>query len=296
MNRLAEALARRAPLVADGATGTWLQQSGLSAGTPPERWTLERPDAIRQMAADYLTAGSDLVYTNTFGANRIRLKLAGLEEKIVDVNREAVHLARESIAAINGSAYLVASIGPSGEMLEPYGDLDPKEAREAFAEQARILAREKIDGFACETFTILEEAVLCVQAVRENAPGFPIFASMAFDPGGRTMMGVTPEDAVRELVEAGADVIGANCSVGPQVVLAALDAMHATAPDVSLLAKPNAGLPVLQNGRTAYPVTPEEFASFAASAVALGAVIIGGCCGSTPAHIRAIKQSLKRSR
>ncbi len=293
MNDLAAALKKRLPLVADGATGTWLQQAGLPAGTAPELWTLENPDAIRQLATDYLTAGSDIVYTNTFGANRIRLKLAGLEDKIEQTNCEAVRLAREAISTMGGSSFLVASIGPSGEMLEPYGDLEPAEAQEAFAEQAEILAAACVDGFACETFGTIEEALLCVKAVRKAAPDLPVFASMAFDTSGRTMMGVTPEEAVLAMVDAGADVIGANCSVGPEVVLAALEAMRAASPHTPLLAKPNAGLPVYANGRTTYPVTPEEMGRFSQRAAALGAMVIGGCCGSTPAHIRAIKQTLK---
>jgi 5-methyltetrahydrofolate--homocysteine methyltransferase len=293
MNELKAALSKGLPLVADGATGTWLQQAGLSAGTAPELWTLENPDAIRQLAADYLTAGSDIIYTNTFGANRIRLRLSGLEEKIGQTNRYAARLARESIAKINPAAFLVASIGPTGEMLEPYGDLEPDEAREAFVEQISILASEGVDGFACETFGAMEEALLCVSAVKEVAPGLPVFASMAFDTSGCTMMGVTPEQAVTALFGAGADVIGANCSVGPDVVLAALEAMRMAAPAMPLLAKPNAGLPVLKNGHTSYPITPGEMGLFASRAVELGALVIGGCCGSTPLHIRAIKESIR---
>ncbi len=276
-------------LTADGATGTMLQQAGLARGQSPEQWNIDRPDAIRELAAGYAVAGSDIIYTNTFGGNRIRLQLDGMDGALMEINRRAVHLAKEAIAASGRDIFLVASIGPTGVMLDPYGDLTEEAAREAFSEQAKILAAVGVDGFACETFTALEEALLCLEAVKAAAGGLAVFASMAFDQGGRTMMGVTPEAAVEALHEAGADVVGANCSVGPGVVEAALRAMRATRPDVPLLAKPNAGLPVVENGETIYPVTAAEMADFATRMTALGVAVIGGCCGTTPKHIRAIK-------
>lgn len=276
-------------LTADGATGTMLQQAGLARGQSPEQWNIGRPEAIRALAAGYAAAGSDIIYTNTFGGNRIRLQLDGMDGDLMDINRKAVHLAREAIAASGRDIYLVASIGPTGVMLDPYGDLSEEAARDAFSEQAKILAAEGVDGFACETFTALEEALLCLEAVKAAAGSLAVFASMAFDQGGRTMMGVTPEAAVEALREAGADVVGANCSVGPDVVEVALRAMRAARPDVPLLAKPNAGLPVIANGETAFPVTALEMAAFATRMSALGVAVIGGCCGTTPEHIRAIK-------
>lgn len=288
---LRERLDTGPPLIADGATGTRLQAVGLSCGEAPERWTLDRPEAIRQLAADYIAAGSDVVYTNTFGGNRIRLRLSGLEEQMEEINRCAVRLAREAMAAAGRPVYLVASIGPTGEMLEPYGDLEPQEAAAAFREQAEILLKEGVDGFACETFGALEEAVLCLEAVRAVAGDLPVFVSMAFETSGRTMMGVTPEAAVQALSAAGADVVGANCSVGPEVVEAALRAMHAAFPGTRLLAKPNAGLPRVEDGRTVYPVGPDAFAAFAGRVAPLNTRVLGGCCGSAPEHIRALKGS-----
>ena len=278
-------------LTADGATGTMLQRAGLAMGQAPELWTLENPDAIRALAAGYAEAGSDIIYTNTFGGNRIRLRLSGLEDRIAEVNNGAVRLAREAIAASGREIFLVASIGPTGEMLDPYGDLSIDEARAAFTEQAALLASAGVDGFACETFTALEEALLCVEAVKEVAAGRPIFASMAFESSGRTMMGVTPEDAARELSAAGADVVGANCSVGPDVVEAALRAMHEVVPGLRLLGKPNAGLPRVEDGRSVYSLQPEEMGAFVAKVRPLGACILGGCCGTTPEHIREIKRA-----
>jgi 5-methyltetrahydrofolate--homocysteine methyltransferase len=277
-------------LVADGATGTMLQAVGLAMGQAPERWTLENPEAIRALAAGYANAGSDIIYTNTFGGNLIRLRLSGLDEQIAEINAGAVRLAREAIAASGRRrVFLVASIGPTGEMLDPYGELSADEAREAFAGQARLLKEAGVDGFACETFTGLEEALLCLGAVKEIADGLPVFASMAFETSGRTMMGVKPDDAARELSAAGADVVGANCSVGPEVVENGLRAMAAAVPGLRLLGKPNAGLPRVEGGRTVYSVSPEDMGAFAKQAIGLGARVLGGCCGSTPDHIRAIR-------
>lgn len=286
---LKDALDAGSVLVADGATGTMLQTAGLAMGQAPERWTLENPPAIRALAAGYAKAGSDVIYTNTFGGNRIRLRLSGLDEQIAEINVGAVRLAREAIAASGRRVFLVASIGPTGEMLDPFGDLSADEAHDAFAGQARLLKEAGVDGFACETFTALEEALLCLFAVKEVADGLPVFASMAFETSGRTMMGVAPEDAARELSAAGADVVGANCSVGPEIVETALRAMATAVPGPRLLGKPNAGLPRVEGGRTVYSVSPEDMGVFAKRAVGLGARVLGGCCGSTPDHIRAIR-------
>ena len=289
---LRAAIDARRVLIADGATGTMLQKAGLANGESPERWNLERKDAIRALAAGYLAAGSDLVYTNTFGGNRIRLAHSGLEERIGEVNREAVRLAREAIADSGRTAFLVASIGPTGEMLDPYGDLSEEDAFAAFREQASLLLEAGVDGFACETFTAIEEALLCLRAVREVAPEPPVFASMAFETSGRTMMGVPPGDAARELLCAGADVVGANCSVGPDVVTAAVLAMKTARPDARFLAKSNAGLPVVDGVEVRYPVAPEDMMPFAAAMRDAGVVILGGCCGTTPAHIRALREAI----
>ncbi len=289
---LRECLDQRTPLVADGASGTMLQNAGLPVGQAPETWVLDNPDAVRRLAAAYVDAGSDVIYTNTFGGNRIRLRLSGLEDRAAEINTGAVRLAREAIEASRRRVFLIASIGPTGEMLEPYGELTEDEARKAFADQARLLADAGVDGFACETFTGIEEALLCLGAVKEVAGGLPIFASMAFETSGRTMMGVTPGDAARELSAAGADVVGANCSVGPDVVEAALRAMADAVPGIRLLGKPNAGLPRVEGGKTIYSVTPDDMAAFALRAVKYGAVVLGGCCGSTPDHIRAIRAAI----
>lgn len=283
------------PLLADGATGTMLQKVGLAAGEAPERWTLEKPAAIAELARGYIAAGSDLILTNTFGANAIRMKLCGLEGRIAELNTRAVALARREIDAAGRPVFLVGSIGPSGEMVEPYGDLSEADARGAFLAQASALASAGVDGLICETFSGLEELNLAVGAAREAAPCHPIMASMAFDAGGHTMMGVTPETAVRAMSEAGVAAFGANCSVGPEGLIAVIKAMHSACPKMRLWAKPNAGLPHLVDGKTVYTTTPEGMADFARAVRALNVAVVGGCCGSTPDHIRTMRAVLDQS-
>lgn len=291
-----EAILTRRPLLADGATGTMLQSMGLPTGDPPEKWTLENPDAVRELARQYAEAGSDIVYTNTFGANRIRLQRFKLDDKVAELNRLAVQLAREGVNKANRpsstSIFVVASIGPTGELIEPYGDLEPEAARDAFAEQAAALAGSGVDAFVCETFSDLTEALVCLEAVRSVAK-VPVMVSMSFEENLRTMMGVTPEDAVNKLLDAGAFAAGANCSAGPEVVEQSIKAMKAERPDALLLAKPNAGKPKLIEGKLVYPVTPEEMAEFALRMRDLEVAIIGGCCGTTPKHIAAMRAALK---
>lgn len=279
-----EAIQQNHLLVADGATGTMLQGLGLPVGEAPERWTLDRPDAIRELARQYVAAGSDIIYTNTFGASRVHLARMGLDAKVAELNVAAVKLARDATGG--RPVFVVGSIGPTGEMLEPYGEFSPDAARAAFAEQARILSEAGVDGLVCETFTDLQEALLAVSAAQETK--LPVVASMAFDQGGRTMMGVTPEDAVTQLSDAGAVIVGANCSVGPDVVESVVRAMKTAQPQARLLAKPNAGLPQVVEGKAVYTVTPEAMAEFAGRMKTLGVAIVGGCCGTTPAHLRAM--------
>ncbi len=295
-----EALQKNRPLLADGATGTMLQGMGLPFGEPPERWTLENPDAVRELVRRYAEAGSDIVYTNTFGANRIRLRRFGLEKKVADLNRLAVQIARQGIASAKlnrpspiAFPFIVASIGPTGELLEPYGDLEPEAAKAAFAEQAAALSEAGVDAIVCETFTDLKEALICLQAVRSVTQA-PVLVSMSFEESGRTMMGVTPEEAVRRLSDAGAVVVGANCSIGPEVVERAVRAMKEASSDTMLLAKPNAGKPQLVGEKAVYPVMPDDMATFALSMKGLGVAIIGGCCGTTPEHIAAMAGVLRQ--
>lgn len=273
-----------------------LQEVGLTMGQAPERWNLENPDAIRELARSYATAGSDLIYTNTFGGNRIRADRYGLAAEVREINRAAVRLAREGIEQAGAAGCRVgASVGPTGELVEPYGDLTREAARDAFSEQIAILVEAGVDALVCESFIDLDEALLCVEAARA-ASNIPIVASLSFEKHVRTVMGVTPEAAVAALSDAGASVVGANCSIGPEVVEQVLQAMHGAKPDVLLLGKPNAGLPELVEGKPVFPLSPEDMKSFATRMLELGAAIIGGCCGTTPGHIAAMAAVLNSSR
>ncbi len=293
---LADALASGRTLLADGATGTQLQKQGLPVGESPERWILDRPTAIEGLARGYAEAGSDLVLTNTFGANAVRMKLCGLEGRVAELNTAAVQLARRALADSGRRVFVMGSIGPTGEMVEPYGDLTADAARAAFLEQARALVAAGVDGLICETFTALEEITLALDAAREAGGGLPLVASMAFDSGGCTMMGVTPEAAAEALTAAGAHAAGANCSVGPAALETVIRRMQAARPGIRLWAKPNAGLPELIEGQTVYRVAPDALAGFARAMRDLGAAAVGGCCGTAPEHIRAMRAALDQSR
>ena len=278
-------------LLADGATGSMLQTMGLPIGEAPERWMLENPAPVTRLAALYAGAGSDIIYSNTFGANRVRMNLCGLGERIDELNRRAVDLARQGAATTGRDIFIAGSIGPTGEMMEPYGDLSRDQARAAFADQATALAAAGVDLIVCETFADLDELLLCLAEARAAAQ-VPVFASMAYDQGGHTMMGVKPAAAVVSLTAAGAAGVGANCSVGPEALAEVIAAMRATDPAARLLAKPNAGLPQLVGGQTVYATGPDALAAFARQMKGLGAAIIGGCCGTTPDHLRAMRAAL----
>lgn len=283
------------PLVLDGACGTELMKRGLPAGTAPETWLAERPEAIRELAAAYVAAGASAVYTCTFGANRVRLKSGPLRGRTRELAERAVELARGGAGT---TALVLGDLGPTGEWLEPVGDLSEEEAREAFGELAAALATAGVDGLVAETFTDPREAELAVAAARTAAPQLPLLATMTFDgadKGHRTATGATPEDAARRLREAGADAIGVNCGTGPADAGIAVARMHAAVPAAPLIVKPNAGLPGLEHGRLAYATGPDEFARAMAGLAGSGVRLLGGCCGTTPEHLRALAAALRVS-
>lgn len=293
MNLLRGRLAERGVLMADGGIGTGLFARGLESGDCPELWNLDRPAAVRDLHREFLDAGSGILLTNSFGANRFRLALHGLEGRVGELCRAAAELAREAVAAAGGEAILAGSMGPTGEVLEPVGACSRSDARAAFTEQAEALARGGVDLLWIETMSSAEELAVAVEAAATT--GLPVVATMSFDTGGRTMMGIPPERAImlaRSL--AGPPVaFGANCGTGPAALVAAVLAMHRVSePGEILVAKANCGIPVFEDGVIRYSGTPEVMAEYARLARAAGARIIGGCCGTTGAHLRAMREVL----
>lgn len=280
------------PIVADGAMGTMLQVAGLPPGKTAEFWVLERPEAIAAVHRAHVEAGAGLILTATFGGTRPRLAQVGLADRVAEVNRRAVEMAREAAA---GRALVAGDIGPLGELLAPLGKRSYEEAVDLFAEQAAALAEAGVDVLYIETMSALEEAQAAVEGARRAAPHLPITLTFSFERRGRTHMGVWPEQVVRAAQEWGVAAFGANCGATLEMTEEALQKMRAAAPHAVLIAKPNAGLPRIVEGKPVYDATPEGMADFAARAAALGVRIIGGCCGSTPAHIQAIAQRLTLS-
>lgn len=279
-------------VVLDGATGTVLMAAGLEAGNPPEPWTVDHPERIRAMHRDYIAAGSQLILTNTFGGNRYRLKLHQLQDRVADLNQAAARLARTEAAAVTNLVVVAGSMGPTGEMIAPLGVTTAEEAQAAFAEQARALVAGGVDMLWIETMSDLTEVQAAIAGV-QSVTDLPVAATMTFDTHGRTMMGVSPAQAIETLSALGVAAVGANCGNGPAEIEAVITAMHATNPAMPLIAKSNAGLPQLDNGQLYYDGTPDVMAAYAQRVQAAGARLIGGCCGTTPTHIAAMRAALQ---
>jgi len=281
-------------VIADGAMGTMLFSAGLQFGDPPEAWNVSEPDLVRRIHRGYLEAGSQIVMTNTFGCNRLRLALHGLDSRVAELNQTAAILLRAEVDANGGDALVAGDIGPSGAIMAPTGTLDYDDAADLFAEQAEALVAGGVDLIWIETMSDLPEIKAAIQGVRRVAPGIPLIATMTFDTRGRTMMGVTPEQAVIALDAWGADAVGGNCGNGPDELVTVIERMRAVAPNVQLVAKSNAGMPELVDMRAVYKSEPAEMAAQALAMRDAGASIIGGCCGSTPDHLRAIAAEVSR--
>ena len=288
MNALLYELIHPGPVLTDGAWGTELQARGLASDDFPDAWNLTHPEPVAAVARAYVEAGSRVILTNTFGANRLRLAGHGLAEQVAEINRRGVELSR---AAAQGCAAVFASIGPTGKMILS-GDTTPDELRAAFEEQALALAAAKPDAIVVETMSDLEEAKAALAAAKTTR--LPVVVCMVFDSGkdkDRTMMGATPEQVCQELNTAGADVIGANCGVGIEAYVPVCRRLRAST-DRPLWIKPNAGLPSVEGGKVVYRTTAAEFAAHVPALVEAGANFIGGCCGTNPEFIRAAQAAL----
>jgi 5-methyltetrahydrofolate--homocysteine methyltransferase len=280
------------PLLGDGAMGTMLQDLGNNEGGAPELWNVERVDVVAGVLEGYASSGSRLLTTNTFGGTRARLQMHGLEDRVEELNQAAAALAR-SVADRYPGTFVLGDIGPSGELMEPMGDLTIDSAAELFAEQVRGLVAGGVDGILIETMSDLSEVEAAVTAARKEAPGLPVFATLSFDTNLRTMMGVSPAMAVQAISDMGVDVVGANCGRGlDEMRIIAAQLAEAGAGRVRLMVQSNAGLPKLQGDTFVFDGTPEEMAGYAVEMRDLGFTVIGACCGSTPAHIAAMRDAL----
>jgi 5-methyltetrahydrofolate--homocysteine methyltransferase len=292
-----ERLATGDVLVADGATGTMLQAAGLPTGMPGEAWILQQPEEIMKLHRAYLEAGSQLILTSTFGGTRSRLRKAGLDGQVQEINRRAAALARQAAGGSSdsrrGDVYVGGDIGPTGEMMPPLGKLTYEIAVEVFAEQARALAEGGADCIYIETMSDLNEARAAVEGAQQ-ACDLPVFCTFSFDTHGRTSMGISPTQAAQTMAAMGANAIGANCGHAPEEVLDFLPIIREGAPGIPLIAKPNAGIPRMVKRQVVYDAGPERMAELAIRYIELGACIVGACCGSSPDHIAAMAAALQK--
>jgi 5-methyltetrahydrofolate--homocysteine methyltransferase len=295
MRRLEE-WAKQELLICDGGMGTQLHALGLQPGECPEAWCLDKPESVRSVHQAYREAGSRIVETNTFGGNRYKLAHYGLAESATEINRAGAALARQ---VAGDTQFVMASMGPTGAFMEPYGDETEAAFYEAFAEQARAFEAGGADAVIVETMMAIEECCVAIRAVRE-CTGLTCLASFTFDPqpdgGYASMMGVTPEQFAQQALASGAQIIGSNCGTGADHMISIIARIRAAASGVPLIAMPNAGMPQLLNDVTVFPESPDEMAAKAGRLVEAGASILGGCCGTTPAHISAMARELRKLR
>ena len=283
------------PLLSDGAMGTVLHQRGIGFDVCFDALNLSHPAMVADIHREYIEAGSQIIQTNTFGANRYKLARHGLETQVAEINASGVELARRVIMASFKNVLIAGDVGPLGVRLAPFGRVQPEQARQAFYEQISALVQAKIDLLIIETMTDLHEVFEAIQAARLIDPQLPILASMTFTRDERTLLGDSPAKVARSLYEAGADVIGVNCSGGPNQILQILKQMRQAVPDGHFSVMPNAGWPEQVSGRIMYPAAPEYFGDYALSFWQAGASVIGGCCGTTPGHISAMAQAIQKT-
>lgn len=292
MKRILSELTNGKVLVSDGAWGTFLQQKGLIPGQCPEEWNVSRPDDVFDIAKSYIAAGADMVETNSFGGSRFKLAKYGFEDKVFEFNKAAAEISRR---AAGPDHFVLGSVGPTGKLLI-MEEVTEEELYEAFKEQSMALEAGGVDAIMIETMTDLDEARIAVKAARENTSR-EVFCTMTFEKiiggGFRTMMGISPSEMAEAIVEAGADLVGTNCGNGMEDMIGMVQEIRELNPQIPILVHANAGMPRYQDGKTTFPESPEEMASRVHAIVAAGANIVGGCCGTTPEHIRKIGDSVK---
>jgi len=278
-------------LVSDGAWGTYLQKNGLQPGECPESWNILKPNVVFNIAKSYIDAGSDVIETNSFGGNRFKLGMFGLEDKVYEYNKAAAELSRKAAGENN----VMGSVGPTGKMIM-MGDVTEEELFEAFKNQVISLQDGGADAIVVETMSALDEAILAIKAAKENT-SCEVICTMTFEKGQdnefNTMMGVSPADMVSQVIDAGADIIGANCGNGSEGMISIVEKIRQLNKEIPVLIHANAGMPVYQDGETIFPESPDDMADYVQRLIDAGANIIGGCCGTTPDHIRKIAQIIK---
>ena len=291
MSKLDDLIAERGCLLIDGAMGTEMFARGLEAGAPPELWNIEHPDRVAEVYRAYVDAGSDIFLTNSFGGTAFRLKLHDLHERVEELNEAAARIGRSIADGLDRTVLVAGSMGPTGELLEPMGTMTPTTCAEAFARQAAGLTAGGADILWIETMSHLDEIAAAVEGAR-SVSELPITATLSFDTAGRTMMGVTGADAVNRLAELGVAAVGANCGNNLADTEAALAEMRAANPTIHLISKANAGMPEWRGADLHYSGSPEIMAAHAHRQRAAGIQMIGGCCGSAPAHLAMMRAVL----
>lgn len=291
MNAIFERLKNGEILVADGAMGTMLFERGLRPGDCPELLNLTKPEILEEIAKLYFEAGADIIQTNTFGGSPLKLAEYKIEDKCTEINASAVKCVRK---VVGENSYISGSCGPSGRILKPYGDTEPQEILEGFKLQIDTLIKTGVDLICIETMTDLREATIAVEAAKNINPGVPVVASLTFDKipkGYYTIIGISIKDAVKGLEDAGADIIGSNCGNGIDNMIDIAKQMKELS-DKPILIQSNAGIPENKNGDLIYPESPQYFQEKISELVEAGVSIIGGCCGTTPGHIKSIRKTV----